>query len=85
MIDPWQLWHTKREGGREREGEKIIQNFAGAGKWHFPVYGEKSTKNKRNLKKNSLRNKEAFIVKIYQRSIFNRTGFDLVVLAPALL
>ena len=35
--------------------------------------------------KEFVRNKEAFILKIYQRSIFNRTGFDLVVLAPALL
>lgn len=53
---------------------------------NFPVHGEKSTKKKqKKFEKNSVRNKEAFIVKIYQRSIFNRTGFDLVVLPPALL
>lgn len=78
------LKHKKRgrEGERGREKNRILRVLEDE---NFPVYGDEGTKKQKEFEKNSVRNKEAFIVKIYQRSIFNRTGFDLVVLAPALL
>ena len=75
------LKHKKRGREVERGRENNIE-FCGCWKMKMFLFMAMKVKKKQ---KEFVRNKEAFILKIYQRSIFNRTGFDLVVLAPALL